>query len=62
MIKETGILIDSHIEETTNMDEKNESTEEFSIKCPVTGCNFGGFAKVYDKYQTVLTESMITSN
>ena len=42
--------------------EINGSTEELSLKCPVPGCKFGGFAKIYDKYQIVLTERIITNN
>ena len=41
---------------------KNESTEKLSSKCPVPGCKFGGFSKVYDKYQTILTKWTITNN
>ena len=37
MTKETRFLIDSHKEETINMDEKNGSTEELSLKRPVSG-------------------------
>ena len=33
----------------------NGSTEELSLKCPVPGCKFGGFPRIYDKFQTVLT-------
>ena len=40
--------------------EKNGSTEELSLKYPVPGCKFGSFAKTYDKYQTGLTERIIT--
>ena len=50
LIKETGILIDSHTEETINMDAKNGSTEVLSSKCPVPEYKFGRFAKIYDKY------------
>ena len=30
-------FVDSHTEKTTNMDEKNGSTEELSLKCLVSG-------------------------
>ena len=46
MIRETGILIDSHTEENTDMDEKNGSTKELSLKCPVPGCKFGFLPKI----------------
>ena len=36
---------------------KNGSTEELSLKCPVPGCKFGEFAKIYYTYQNVLTEN-----
>ena len=41
---------------------KNGSTEELSLKCPVPGCKFGEFAKIYYTYQNVLTERIITNN
>ena len=40
----------------------NDSAEKLSLICPVPGCKFGGFVKIYDKYQTVLTERLITNN
>ena len=62
LIKENEILIDFHTEETINTDEKNDSTEELSLKCPVPGYKFDGFAKFYDQHQTRLTERLITNN
>ena len=50
LIKENEILIDFHTTGTINTDEKNGSIEELSLKCPVPGCKFGGFAKIYDSY------------
>ena len=47
MIKETGILMDSHTEDTINIDEINGSTEELSLKFPVPGCKFGRFTKIF---------------
>ena len=41
---------------------KNGSTEELSLKCPVPGCKFGGSAKIYDTYKTVLTKIILTNN
>ena len=32
------------------------------MKCPVSGCTFGGFAKKYDQYNTGLTERLITND
>ena len=60
--KKTKILIDFHTEVTTNMDEKKEPTEEPSIKCPVPGCKFGDFFKIYDTYKPVLIERILTNN
>ena len=57
-----GIFIDFHKEGTINTDETNGSTEEISLKCPISGCTFGGFAKKYDQYNTGLTERLITNN
>ena len=62
LIKENEILIDFHTTGTINTDEKNGSIEELSLKCPVPGCKFGGLAKMYDQYQTGLTERLITNN
>ena len=41
---------------------KNGSPEELSLKYPVSRCKLGGFAKINDKYQNVLTERIITNN
>ena len=38
------------------------STEELSLKFSVPGCKFGDFARIYDKYQTVLIERILTNN
>ena len=54
MTKETGILIAFHTEETTNMDEKNRSTEELSLKCLVPGYKFGSFVKKLWYIQTCI--------
>ena len=62
MTKETGILIAFHTEETTNMDEKNRSTEELSLKCLVPGWKFGSFVKNYDTYKPVLNVRILTNN
>ena len=55
-------FIDFYTEGTINTDEKNGSTEELSLKCPVPGCKFGGFSKIFDQYKTVLKERLITNN
>ena len=55
-------MINFHTEGAINSDGKMVSTEELSLKCPVPGCKFGGFAKSYDQYQTGLIERLITNN
>ena len=32
------------------------------MKCPVPGCKFGGFFKIFDQYHTVLKDRLITNN
>ena len=39
----------------------NGSTE-LSLECPVPGCKFGGFSKIFDGYGTALKERLITNN
>ena len=39
----------------------NGSTD-LSLECPVPGCKFGGFAKIYDNYCPALKERLITNN
>ena len=39
----------------------NGSTE-LSLACPVPGCKFGGFAKIYDSYGPELQTRIITNN
>ena len=41
---------------------QNGSTKELFLKCPVSGCKFGGFSKIFDQYKTVLKERFITNN
>ena len=59
MTKESRILIDFHMEDTTNMDEKNRSTEQLFLKCPIPGCKFVGFAKIYDTYKPGLKKNYL---
>ena len=61
-IKETGILIDSYTEETANMDGEKWINWRTIFKCSVPGCKFSIFARIYDKYQTELTEILLTNN
>ena len=39
-----------------------DSTVELSLKCTVPGCKFKGFVGIYDKYQTILIERILTNN
>ena len=61
-IKENGILVDFHTVGTINTDEKIVQLKNYFLKCPVPGYNFCGFSKIFDEYQTVLKERLITNN
>ena len=41
---------------------KQNGSTELSLKCPVPGCKFGGFSKIFDGYGHVLKKRLITNN